>query len=422
MKKATTIEEVFQVFAPEEVLTIDDIDFYVDLFGLDFKRFVVALQTNQVISKTYFIAGQSGNGKSSVLNLLTKTYPKIDDKYDFIHIPGRKVFLYEDIDIVDILLIIGFKLTEANDALKPKFLEELKKLEALNQGLLEESSTQIDTEKRDRTAKVYLKAGARFFGFLNAGADLESSYKVNEEIRTDARRFFKIQRKALIDLINGIIQAYKRQNEVPQDVAIIIDDLEKKDNVDDLFIKDIPLLNELKAVKIITMPIHLKRTQTFSAYDTREFGLKVKTRGGEPHRTDMDLLKEVVRKRLDDAALIDEAAIDLAVEYCGGNVRQLIRLVHLAAEEAIVFEGTRITQGEMQTAVGRLERDFSNQVMLMKSFLGGIAEHKNCDDDDDNLAKLAKATRQELVFAYFNGHVWYDLNPVAVKPLQLYQR
>ena len=52
MKKATTIKEIYSVFAHEKFLKADDKDFYVDLYETDFKRFVVALKNNEIPSKT----------------------------------------------------------------------------------------------------------------------------------------------------------------------------------------------------------------------------------------------------------------------------------------------------------------------------------------------------------------------------------
>ena len=45
--------------------------------------------------------------KSKVLNLLTTNYPELEDNFEFNYIAGRTIFLYEDIDIVDILIMIG---------------------------------------------------------------------------------------------------------------------------------------------------------------------------------------------------------------------------------------------------------------------------------------------------------------------------
>ena len=293
MKKATTIKEIYSVFAHEKFLKADDKDFYVDLYETDFKRFVVALKNNEIPSKAFFIAGQSGNGKSTVLNLLTTNYPELEDNFEFNYIAGRTIFLYEDIDIVDILIMIGNTLTKNNPTLQGKFFEKLQKLEDVKDGLLEESSTNSDKSEENLGIKAKIGVGAKFLSILKASVDLESSYKINEEIRNDARRFFKIKRKELIDLINDIILDYKVLKNDGKSLVIVIDDLEKKDNIDNLFLKDISLLNELNLIKIVTMPIHIHRNETFPASDVREFGLKLKTYDDNPTK-DIELLRIII--------------------------------------------------------------------------------------------------------------------------------
>ena len=54
MKKATTIKEIYQTFAPEKFLTKDDQEFYVDLYGDNFKGFITALENNENKKKDFF--------------------------------------------------------------------------------------------------------------------------------------------------------------------------------------------------------------------------------------------------------------------------------------------------------------------------------------------------------------------------------
>jgi energy-coupling factor transporter ATP-binding protein EcfA2 len=421
MKKATTIKEIYSIFAHEKFLKADDKDFYVDLYGTDFKKFVVALKNNEVSSKAFFIAGQSGNGKSTVLNLLTTNYPELEDNFEFNYIAGRTIFLYEDIDIVDILIMIGNTLTKNHPTLQEKFFEKLQKLEDIKVGVLEESYTNSDKSEENLGIKAHIGVGAKFLSILKASVDLESSYKINEEIRNDARRFFKIKRKELIDLINEIISEYKYLKNDGKDLVIVIDDLEKKDNIDNLFLKDISLLNELNLIKIITMPIHIHRNETFPSSDVREFGLKLKTYDNKPTK-DLELLKEVILKRLENKDLITDDAINLAIEYSGANLRQLIKIIHIAAEEALTFESDTITDKEVQEAINRLQKDYSSKAMNMKTFLNEILKDKFYEDSSTNLTNIARATKMELVFAYFNGIVWYEVNPIIKNILSKYTK
>ena len=418
--KASSIKDIYNVFIHEEYLQEKNEDFYVPLYQRQLKKFITALMQNMIPSKSFFIAGQSGNGKSSVLNLLTRNYPQLDEKYEFHYIAGRKVFLYDDIDIIDILLMISSKLLENSSSLKNQYFAKLKTFEDIKDGTLQQSELKSDISKDNLMAKAKLSIGAKFFSILNSSADFEASYKINEEIRKDARKLFSIKKKELIDFVNDLILDYKTEKNLSKDLIIIIDDLEKKDNIDKLFLKDIQLLNQVNILKVITMPIHLQRNNTFADKDIREFGLKLTTFDGVSFEQDKELLKNIIKARIEKEELITDEAISLAVEFSGGNLRQLIKLVHFAAEEALTFDSSSITKKEMLASIEELERELSSKVMGMRSFLNIIKDTKIANDKEETLISLAKASRMELIFAYFNGTIWYGLNPAIEKTLSLY--
>ena len=173
--------------------------------------------------------------------------------------------------------------------------------------------------------------------------------------------------------------------------------------------------------KIITMPIHLRRTETFQNLDVREFALKLKMMNNNTNQKDIELLEEVVRKRIKDLNLIDERVIDRAVMKSGGNLRQLIRLIQLSALDALSFEAPKIEDKELDYAMEFLQRGLSSPVMMMQTFLRDILKNKSLTiDTDESLQKLGKAIKMGLVFAYFNGKIWYEINPLIKGILKEY--
>ena len=111
----------------------------------------------------------------------------------------------------------------------------------------------------------------------------------------------------------------------------------------------------------------------------------------------------------------------MAIEYSGGNLRQLIKLINFAAEDAYTYDLDYISEIEMQKAIERIQRDLSLLVMLKAKFLEYIHQHKMIDHDDETHTKmLAEATKSGLVFAYFNGITWYDINPLIEKAMREY--
>lgn len=143
------------------------------------------------------------------------------------------------------------------------------------------------------------------------------------------------------------------------------------------------------------MPIHIHRNETFPASDVREFGLKLKTYDDNPTK-DIELLRKVILKRLDNKDLITNEAINLAIEYSGANLRQLIKIIHIAAEEALTFDSETITDKEVQEAINRLQRDYSSKAMNMKTFLNEILKDKFYEDNSTNLTNIARQLKWNL--------------------------
>ena len=54
-------------------------------------------------------------------------------------------------------------------------------------------------------------------------------------------------------------------------------------------------------------------------------------------------------------------------------------------------------------------------------FLKEINENKMPKEDNkDSLDNLGKAIKMGLVYAYFNGKIWYELNPLAKELIDSY--
>ena len=137
MKKASTIKEIFNIFDPQKYLEYDTKDYYEPIY----KDFTDDLNDRLELSnsqETIFIAGQSGNGKSSALQLFSTNYPDLNNYYDIKVLNARDVFDRKDIDVADVLLMIAFTIVQEHDELKEEFLDILenmrkKKLEELEE-------------------------------------------------------------------------------------------------------------------------------------------------------------------------------------------------------------------------------------------------------------------------------------------------
>lgn len=426
MKKATNIEEVFHIFQPGNTITKETQEFYVDLFKEQMYEFVLNLKNLQLHNKTFLIAGQSGNGKSSALNMLSINYPQIKDKYDFKYIYGRKNFEYlPKIDVADILFNIAYSIIRGNEKLEEKFISELSKLEKTFNKELEEKITKVKNENEKLQLGTKVGIGGSILGFFESKADFETSYSLADEAIKSAVEFFRFKKEDLIKLVNSIILEYK--SIYNRELIVVIDDLEKRRDVNHLFIStetnhaQLPILNDLNLVKIITMPIHIVRSNYVKFGELKEFGLKLKHSDGiTPNDDDINLLEKVIKIRLENQDLIEKEAIKEVINQSGANMNQLIRLIHQGALKSLVLEGDVISVDEINKATTDLQRELSPYVMNQRTFLNQIKDKSITIYDNDDLQKLEKAISNEIIFAYFNGDTWFEINPVCVKSLEFY--
>lgn len=422
MKKATTIEELYDIFDYTRYLSSKDHAFFVNLYEDELKQFAAALKINKDMTKLFLIAGQSGNGKSSILHNITLTFPERLERLDFHYLDGREVFLYDDIDIIDILLMLGYRIVKDDAGLTTLFQEKLKRIEGAHDGSLQEE--RLNQGERGKSAQSDAKGsiGVKLLDLFSSSLGFEASYKMNDVARTSIRQFFQVKKSELIILINEIVLQYKTKNRLDKSLVMVIDDLEKKENVDHIFTKDLYLLKQIEMVKIITVPIYLKRDHYFADTDIREFSLALYSRDRQQQNEKSHaILAEVIDKRIETSGLLTPEAKEMAIELSGGNLRQLIKLINIAAETALTYDAFAIDKYEMGKAKERITRDLSSLVMPKAKFLDYIKRHKMIDPEEQTHQQLlSEATKSGLVYAYFNGITWYDINPLIDKVIEEY--
>jgi len=414
MKKASTIKEIFNIFDPQSYLKQDTKDYYIGIY----KDFTDDLHDRLELSdseETIFVAGQSGNGKSSALQLFSTNYPDLNDYYDIKILNARNVFDKKDIDVADILLMIAFTIIEENDDLKKEFLDILEDMRKKKLNELEEieEKTKLDS----KTEKGDLISGFKIdLGFLKIGTDFKDTFKVDNQNKKVIRELIKLKKKDFIDKINEIIRKYKRDIlKEEKRLLLIIDDIEKIKDSDHIFTDEISTILQIECSKIITMPIHLKRSSTFAGYDAKEISFKLKTRDDTFIPENIKELVNIISARLENSDLIDKDAKELIAKKSGGNIRQLIKIVKESALKAHRNKSETIILADVKDALHDIRRDYSSASVEIKEFLDFIEKNKNPKDySDDSIKKLKIATNESLIFAYYNGEIWYDLNPIIL--------
>ena len=415
MQKAKTLDDIYNNFEGNRPLSENEYDFFINIYDNKLKRFIGNIKRNKNKQNIFFIAGQRGNGKSTILNNLKHENKEFEESYEIRHIQAMEVFKYDDIDIVDILLGIGFNLIDNNDLEKPKkeelekeFKLALQEVEAINSGEL----TKVENNSTNGTSQISvdatLTAKVGFLSLFSAKSSLSSTYKADENIRKEAKRIYKFKNKDLLTMINSLIQKYRQMKNSSKEILLILDGLEKLNNIDDVFTKDIDILRDLECFKIITMPVYLKGIVDIYNVKAIDFTMEMDKDGTIKN---LELLKDVITSRIENLELISDAAIELAITMSGGNLRQLLEIIQKASTEAIdIFETDAIDIEEVQSAIKLIQGDLDYKVQVYAQFLKeiSIAHIVNKENKDD----LIDTLRSGLVFAYLNGKAYYDINPI----------
>ena len=281
--------------------------------------------------------------------------------------------------------MIGFEIIKEEPELVKVYAEKLQKIELIKSGELELSESSQEKETTNLKAGASITIGAKFLSFLKSNISFDTDYRLNSEFREDARRFFKVRRKELLDIINDIIRQYTSKVSNGKEILLIIDDLEKKDNIDELFIKDIPILNEIECTKIVSMPIHLRRNGNFDKYDVREFGVRIKNfKQKEYIPESINNLKKIVYSRIENRSLIDDVSVEKATQMSGGNLRQLIKIINYASAKAMSNGSEEISEYEIDKAIDRISLDLSTRVMSHAKFLDHIRTEQIINQEDSS--------------------------------------
>lgn len=425
MTKATNIREVHKVFIPKPLTLEDGKEFYVDIYKEDLEKLGIDLELNDDFSKTFYVTGQSGNGKTTALNFLSNNNDPINDKYKIITIPGKDLFNMEDVDIIDVLIMIGLRVVQGT-SLESKFIDELTKLRDVKAKKLEDVEEKVidNTLSAGANIQAGISAKVGFLSFLNSKISANSllEMKINNNSRDFMRRVFTVDMMDLIDLINKIILDYKKDCLGDKErLLIIIDDLEKISNFDQikkLFVTNSYVMDKVECEKILTFPIHLCTTQAMFK-DAYKFGIRVNKnplgeQGGDTIvASNKAKLRDSILSRIEDASLFEEEAISRIVELSGGNVDSLVDLCQKSARFALMNnrEADEITLHDVDRAKDEIAQIPAMAIQGKLNMLSDIIENFMYPEVDNE--KFIDALLENSVYVYFNGKTWYDVNPIV---------
>ena len=388
---------------------------------------------DQLESQAFFAAGQAGTGKTTALNFF-KT-PELEKHYHIKYLNMRDFLDLSDVDIIDFLLAFAFALVK-DTPLAEKYYEKLVDIQQKHKGEFEEfvEKDSVKTTGTGVTGEISAKAG--FFDFVKAKASFFSHTKMDKSQREVTRRIFKLKKPYLRDLIDELLESYIEKITGGKKLLVIIDDLDKMreiEQIDSLFIDNRNYIFSLKCKKIISIPTYLAKKpeiSNYSQYPIYQFIIRLKPNpfNGEPKKKEKEkieahrqMLRDVVRLReQEDITLIDEDALEEAIDKSGGIIRQLIRIIYVAAVHVRALKGEKISRDDIKEAVANLRNEMArtiiaaNKINLLYTVL-----QKNVPVSQTAI-EFIELLQANNVVAYENGEPWYEVNPIIQNTVKVY--
>lgn len=412
MERAKSIKEIKQVFRfNDKYLEEDNENFFENIYKKDMRKLEIDIEDSEIHYDTFYITGQSGNGKSTAVHQLKRS-DVITKKYDIQHIFANDLLDFQDeVTIVDVFLMLGIILVEGTK-LEEKYLKELQDLKDINVGKLEKSYQNEKLDDENEKGDTYMKGDIGFLNMIKFRTSFKKEYIESEKNRTLLRKLFLPNRRELLNLINSILKEIDERE--GKKLLLIIDDLEKKNLSEELFTRDKELLEKIEVLKIVMIPVNYAKSGK-----VYKLSLRITSNPNKADDSDKkplynkELLKKLVYKRIDKNfhhLLPDEDdVLGEMINMSGGNIRQLLRLIYEAASSARYESNEMITRDDVKEASQTLINLLAIGVNNRQTFLSYVDEHNQPQEDEMNKFKISIADNS--IFAYFNGQPWYDVNP-----------
>lgn len=430
---ARTLRALYNNLNPSDFLTPENSQFYVEIYSRQINEIRKQLLWDENEYQTIYVTGQSGSGKTTALNFLPDA--ELDGEFVIKRFDANRLLELNDVNLVDILLMLGFDLVNGNPRLEKVFLEKLLKISSIREGATFE---QITEGKETQESGHGLKAGIGFqlLEFLKMGAEFFHNYRTSREQREVARKVLSIKKHELRDLLNDIIQRYLVEND-PEDkkrgLLVIfneLDHIKNWNNIQELFQSNDreQVLEKLRCKKIISLPVILK-TKYFRS-KAYFLGLKLSGNPNSPGQSDgaemkanRNSLLDIINRRIaDDVALISEEAKAFAIDKSGGIIRQMMEILRYtllrAADETSLISLEDVQNGaEAFRPQLRDSLTTPDRILLLDKIRSTNFFVSNDSGSDALLTELFLANQ---VILYENGDPWGDVNPLIQETVAKY--
>ncbi len=430
MRKANTLKEAIQRFSPEPIsfgAHSPNKQFYTPRPDDPLSDLRIRLLYAPHSSGKTLLAGHRGTGKTTELNRLAAD-PEVQAQFKVVNFNVRDTLELEDIDHIDLLVtMVSQTLLALRDIDQAGELKE-----STVRSLCDWRDTVIERmEQTEHGSSGELKTGAGVTGLLGFFTKFTARYRYENTTREVVRKVTQPRISEFLDRLTGFfldVQAVL-DKQLGKRLLVVNEDLDKMSSLERakaLFEQKGNYLNGPPVRVIYTIPIGLHYATNFATNIRGVFDNSVlvpsvrlvESLDGrahpKPYAQGRETMRAFVYRRM-DAALIDDDAVDAAIELGAGLFDQMRNLVQSACVKALVAGLERITLEQIREAAAdyraMLERPLTSGDI---NILHDVAATRHASAEPQTLALLHSLHLME----YRNGGRWCDINPLLKQTLQ----
>jgi hypothetical protein len=356
-------------------------------------------------------AGQTKSGKTTELFRLVR---ELEGKYFTVYYSVFRDMEPADLKYQDLLLLAALKLSD--EAIKQKVKVGKRMTKLLSDWFIQVSGEVFETKTKEKSKELSLGAKLKY---LVVG--LTAGFKTNATVRTEVRKRLEPQVGGIIEKIDMLAATIK--NETGREPLLIIDDLEKVDRAvaEDIFYGHTQTLGRPNLRTIFLFPKSMTYTEkgrlVASQLSNPIHLLNIMTsdREGHPNDLSLDLLRQIVFKRMDDA-LFEPDAFEYLLETSNGVLSDLFSVLAGACITALSTDKSKISWQDVDEHFRRLTDQFRRAIKEeCYPTLAQVYKEKEAENGDylwDMLHILAVLEYRD------KAGLFYEVHPAVVPVLQ----
>lgn len=416
----------FQLFKPEEpLIKAKDIEeFYVPRDNSPVEKLINILAMEDDPGK-FLLAGHRGGGKTTELRRLEG---QLNSDYTVIWIDTETALDRYNIGYAEVVVLIGMrifaKVLQSEWGLQEHLLDDL--LDSLKTVIYqdeESDSTGLQVPEIIKKMGIILKQGLT----KKVTSTLNIRPKLSE----------------IIERVNVIIQAAEQK--IEQKLLVIVDGLDRHDQVTALEMFASPLLTELNCHIIYSIPIFLRYSPNFrqplESFQTCldltnppvficDENLCPTDNADASGRAILQILINKRLGRLGDSykGLFNPDALDLICEKSGGVMRDLVRLARTCCEVAARNNLNYVDINTAEEAVQEVRKDYTIRDYHFPELdtihrTGQLTSHVHSLPKQGEFVICDELLQNKFILGYENNnrHLWFDINPILMGDLQRWQ-